>query len=200
MINKNEMTNYLKSQWWAIAIIILVVMNIATFGYFWFTKLKEPAAPPSLPRPERGVPPPFLKEELGFTTQQQKQYEQLFREHQQQVRRVKDSIRISKENFFSLLSNSNASAVELERRAAISAQLHERLDMLTFEHFRKVKAICTPQQQQKFDKVIHTVIERMAPPPPPAPGGEGGNGNRPPPPPGVDGQYDSRPPPPGDNK
>ena len=193
------MKQVLNNKWWAIAIVVLIAANMATLIFFWVTRLKEAQAKPSsADHVHWKGPSGLLLEELDFSAEQKNQYDQLFKENRPQIRRIRDSIHTAKDDFFSLLKNSNAKLDELQKKAAESARLQERLDMITFENFRKVKAICTPEQQKKFDSLIHKVLERMAPPPPPPPPGKH-EGNRPPPPPPgqeLDGPDGDRPPPP----
>lgn len=193
------MTNFLKNKWLAITIAVLLMANIATFGYFWYAKLIGPPPPP--PPPGMGQPghaPDFVQKELHFSAAQQQQYEQLFKEHRRQVRNLKDSVRMAKDDFFSLLSSSVIDSEVVESKAAKISELDKRIDILTLQHFQHVKAICTPDQQSKFDKIIHTVVQRMGPPPPPPmrPGENQPGDGSPPPPFGNGEQGDGRPPPP----
>ena len=38
----------------------------------------------------------------------------------------------------------------------------EQLDLLTFDHFKEVRTICTPAQQKKFDEIIEEVLQMIA--------------------------------------
>ena len=58
-----------------------------------------------------------------------------------------------------------------------SAAQQARLDILPFEHFKKVRALCTTEQQIKFDQIIEQVMQMLAPPQNP-----GGQAGLPPPP------------------
>lgn len=191
------MTNFLRNKWLAITIAVLLVANIATFGYFWYAKLFGP--PPSPPPPPFGQPghaPDFVQKELNFSTEQQQQYIQLFKVHRNQVRSLRDSMRSAKDDFLSLITNSTLDTAEIERRAATIAAIDKRLDILTLYHFLQVKSICTPEQQSKFDKIIHTIVQRMGPPPPPPPGpADNLPGDGPPPPPFGNGEHPPPPPP-----
>ncbi len=190
------MKQILQNKWWAIAIVLLIAANLATLTFFWVDKLSLRKQIPESRRDFRHPrPPQLLLEELDFSNEQQNKYDSLFNKHISNVGILKDSIRQAKEAFFSLLSDSQISMDELQKRTAEAASLQGRLDMLTFEHFRKVKAICTADQQHKFDKIIVNIVERMAPPPPRR---GGPDGNRPPPPPGEgsNGPDSNDPPPP----
>ena len=57
----------------------------------------------------------------------------------------------------------------------------ERLDLLTFEHFKEVRAMCTPGQQKKFDEIIENVLQMIASGPPPGRPGPNGRDHMPPP-------------------
>ncbi len=205
-INLTKMTNFLKNKWLAITIAVLLMANIATFSYFWYAKLIGPPPPPPPPRMGHpGQAPDFVQKELNFSAAQQLQYERLFKDHRLLVRNLKDSVRVAKDDFFSLLSSSVIDPSVVESKAAIIAELEKRIDILTLQHFQHVKAICTPEQQSKFDKIIHTVVQRMGPPPPPPmrPGENHFGDGLPKPPFGNDEQGDghpSPPPPPPENE
>lgn len=176
---------------WGIALILLFVANLATLGYFWYMRLE--AVPPAPP----GTPENFVKESLNLSAAQASAYEQLLQDHRRNVRLLRDSLRRVKDDFFSEVSKAEVDSSAVEKKAEAAAMIEKKIDLLTLEHFRKVKALCTPEQQQTFQSVIRTIIRR-GPPPPPRPGGppgrfnEGGAPDGPPP--GEDGPP---PPPPG---
>ncbi len=159
------MNYFSKNKWWALAVIILCTANIVTLIILWTVKTLPPP-PPQMPL-QAGGPGNFLINELRLNKQQQEQFEILRNDHQQQVRNIKDSIRTAKDQLFSQLGDSNISEVALQQAAAMAAKYQQQLDMVTFRHFQKVKAFCTAEQQQKFDKIIQQVIRQIAPPPPP---------------------------------
>ena len=176
----------------AIALAILLVANIATIIVFWTMKATPPP-PPNTPK-QPAPPASFLTKELNFTSAQQRQFEQLRNEHQQQVHSLRDSMRVAKDLFFGLMNNDKVSDEDLQNAAAKASNYQQQMDIITFKHFKKVKAICTPEQQQNFDKIIQQVIRQIAPRPErhgrqpgPPPGGQepgepDGHGGPPPPP------------------
>jgi Spy/CpxP family protein refolding chaperone len=169
------MNYFAKNKVFTIALAILLIANIATIIVFWTMKATPPP-PPNLPQ-QPAPPASFLTKELNFTSAQQKQFEQLRNEHQQQVRSIRDSIRVAKDLFFGLMNNDKVSDEDLQDAAAKAGNYQQQLDIITFKHFQKVKAICTPTQEQHFDKIIQQVIRQIAPRP-------DRDGRRPGPPPG----------------
>lgn len=168
---------------WLVA--LLLVANAATITIFWLNRGKRTPEP-------KGSPREFLSKELSFDTKQQAQLETLVTEHRSAAEKIRPEIRKAKEAFFELIKQPGVS--DSDRLAAaktVSAQT-EALDILTFDHFKKIRALCTPGQQQKFDAIIHDVIRMLGQQRPPMRPGGGMQG---PPPPG-EGPEGQRPPPP----
>jgi protein CpxP len=178
--------------------LLLLTANIVTLGYLWTHRsavVKEP-----IPQQPPGGPVfEFLTKELQLDSLQQQAYKVLRDEHQSGQRPLQDSIRKAKDALFELLKMQNPPDVLVQAQSAKAAAAEQQLDLFTFKHFQKLRAICTAAQQKKFDEIIQDILRRMAPakrqqgPPPPGirggmpppPGeGPGPEGERPPPPPG----------------
>lgn len=153
-----ENTRFLK-----ITIIVLLLVNIATL-IFMLTGHK---------RHEGHIPPPphgragafeFLTQELKLDEAQIKQFDEMRKQHHENVRNVQEKSRDLHHRFFDLLATSDsAGAVQL---ADSMAQIQKQIELLTFGHFKQVRDICKPDQQKKFDAVINEALRMMAPKPP----------------------------------
>jgi Spy/CpxP family protein refolding chaperone len=167
---------------WLVA--LLLVANAASIAMFWLGKAKHPPQP-------KGTPQEFLIKELKLDAKQQEQLEVLVKEHRQAAEQLRGKTREAKEAFFDLLKQANVTdSVKQAAAKAVSVNTEE-LDLLTLNHFQKVRALCTTEQQKKFDEIIHQVTSMMGQPRPPM---GPGNDRQGPPPGGPDGD---RPPPPG---
>lgn len=162
-------------------VVLLLVANTATIAFFWLNRGKRPAEP-------KGSPREFLSKELNFDAKQQEQLKELVAEHRAAAEKIRPEIRKAKEAFFELIKQPGISdSTRLAAAKAVSSQT-EALDLLTFDHFKKIRSICTPGQQQQFDNIVQDVIRMLGQPRPgngmhrPPPPGEGPPGNPPPPP------------------
>ncbi|TCC89460.1 periplasmic heavy metal sensor [Pedobacter frigiditerrae] len=135
-------------------VVLLLIANVATIGLFWFKKENKP-------QQLKGGPAKFIIKELELNKSQQEQYLVLVEEHQQGVRPLRDEIKDAKDAFFSLLSQPNVTEAEKQTAAKMVSVSTEKLDLLTFNHFAKVRAICNPTQQKKFDAIIKQVMQMM---------------------------------------
>lgn len=148
-------------------VIGLLLVNGVTIALFWLGREKREQLPP--PPPEQGGPANYLIRELELDSQQQQQYMQLVKEHRQASAQLRRQISEEKDRFFGLLRQSQVpDSVKKAAAAAVSRQT-EALDLLTFDHFRKVRTLCTPAQQEKFDRIIRQVTAMMAGPKPGGP-------------------------------
>lgn len=185
------MSYFNNNKWWAIIVVLLIVLNTATLTFFWFERKNNSAQLP--PQNNRGGARAYLTKELALDSLQQLEYAKLLEQHQQQTREIKTQIRDAKDAFFSLLANSATSAETINQAAKHAVEVEQQLDILTFNHFKDIRAICNTTQQKKFDIIIKNAVKMMGPqqrplePPPHGgkgfPPPQGGNGQGLPPPP-----------------
>ena len=145
-------------------VVILILANLAVITLFWMAHHR---------RQQRavGTPQEFLVKQLGLNEKQQQQLHQLASEHHMQSEKIRGKIKDARDHFFDLLKQSNVTdSAKLEAAAPVADNL-KQLDLLTFEHFRQVRMLCTPDQQKKFDEIINEVLQMIGGPPPGGPPG-----------------------------
>ena len=141
-------------------IVALLLLNFGTLTFMWTHH-------PGGPRGQRpGDVFHFLVSELKMTDEQQKQYEVLRDEHHHQVEEKQQEGRKLHDTFYELLRNPKIDSLMVAQTADAIAVNQKQIDLITFYHFQKVRAICTPQQQQKFDEIIAEALRMMSPKPP----------------------------------
>jgi periplasmic protein CpxP/Spy len=174
---------------------ILVALNIGLLSVIWYNQwYRQPIPPPHERRPN---PDDFIAKELGATEDQARTFRALRDQQLQQTDSLKTvihelSLRMVDE-IFSATPDSGRIAALADSIGAGHAQLERRL----FNHFRELKALCGPDQQNRLRQLLVDVLRRSQLPFPPP----GLSGNPRPGPPG-DRQTllpDDRPPLPGDN-
>jgi protein CpxP len=156
------------SKFLKIIIAILVLLNIGTQTFIWTSHHHGMPPPHQMGRGDAGR---FLVHELKMTDEQQKQFEELRNEHHNKVEDIRERGRTLHEHFFDLLQNPSTDASNVQQAADSIAANQKQIELVTFEHFRKVRAICTPEQQKRFDEVIDEALQMLDPRPPgPQPG------------------------------
>lgn len=160
-----------KNKWLTVAFVLLILLNVATLTAFWWTKKGYQQEG----RPPQGGAMTFLVKELQLDSLQQEQIKLFREEHRSATREVRRKNREAKETFFSLLEKEGISETEVNEAATVSARYDAELSKITFDHFKKIRSICTISQKEKFDKIIHEVLRMLSGPqgPPPPRNGRG---------------------------
>ncbi len=146
-------------------IFILVLLNLGTLTFVWF-QLRRPAEGPL-----RGDPARFLVQALNLTLEQQEQFGRMRAIHHVRLITLQQHDRRLHDRFFGLLFKPGAdSLATLAYSDSISA-LRKQMELLTFEHFMKVRQILTEEQKVKFHMVFREVLDHvMSTTRPPGPG------------------------------
>jgi periplasmic protein CpxP/Spy len=157
-------------------LLLLIIANVFTMAMFWLNKKEKAEA---LKSPDK-----FLIEQLQLTKEQQAQLNELIIEHRQQVNQLRKGVKSAKDNLFELVKDPSATDSMKMTAASAASVFTEQIDIATVNHFQKIRKLCNPQQQKKFDEILLDLTRMMGPRRPP--GGPGG-------PPGD--HDDQRPPP-----
>ena len=177
------------------AILLLVLCNIGLLITLWL----KPRNETSFAYPRGETPRDFVVRELKFTTEQTKQYDALVHDHQQAMQRLRHGAMDYRQQLFNNLATDQKDNNKPDSLARVIANIQLEIEMVTYRHFAQVRALCTEDQKQQFDKIIADVIRKMnggmhppgeRPGPPP-------DGHRPPPPDGQDPAPGGPPPPDG---
>ena len=133
-------------------IVILLLVNIATLAFYWGNHFKQQ---------RDNSPREFLVKKLNFNENQRRLYFELAADHNKNARKIRELIKNKKDSLFQLLQSDTV--IESARNnAAIQVSLSiQSLDILTFEHFKKVRAICTEEQKPKFDAIIQKMVNSV---------------------------------------
>jgi periplasmic protein CpxP/Spy len=145
---------------------LLLLANAVTLVFFWLDRAKPGNGP-------KGGAAGFLIEQLNFNEQQQQQCEVLAKEHRLKAQALRPKIRAAKDAMFELVKQQGVSD-SVKQAAAEKASLYmKELDLYTLEHFEKVRALCNPQQQKKFDEILDQLTKVIANQRPPGERGRG---------------------------
>lgn len=142
----------------------LVVVNLGLLGYLWFGPNARPSSGPAVPNGARAFD--FIVTETGMNAEQRDRYAALRDEHQRAIRPLRVELRRRKEILFRGLQADAISDSLGGTNARAVGEIEAAIDSVTFTHFRKVRALLTPEQRHRFDAIIMEALRMMKPPPP----------------------------------
>lgn len=144
----------------SLLVLVLLVTNILLLVFFVWKK----PSPKQVINKSRGDVMQILEKEVGFDEKQMEQYKKLKDQHWDKIKPYFGEMRNARNNFYNLLNLASVSDSAISSAADSIAAKQKLIDLQTFRHFQQVKAICTPEQQPKFDSLVQQVIKRMGGP------------------------------------
>ena len=136
----------------------LLLTNVGVLVYFLNQKRDSPAEPPER---ARTTVTEMLQDEVGFNEEQTAKYKELKDKQREKIKPMYDSMRKAKDSLFRLLSYVDTPDSLLTNAADVIAQRQKELDIETFNHFRRVRALCTPDQLPQYDSLVLRLVRKM---------------------------------------
>ena len=141
-------------------IIALLVLNAGTLGFFWFGRPGPPPIPPPGGGGPHGGPGEMIVRELALNDAQRRAFDTLRREHHTAVMQIQQRMKNQRDHLFSMLPSDNPDSASI--LAAEIGRDQGEIDRVTFDHFRRVRLLCTPEQQHRFDEIIGDALRMLA--------------------------------------
>ncbi len=158
------MNYFSNNKLWPLIVLLLILINTATLVFFWVSNKKDL---PTQGEGNRGSAAAYLTKELQLDAAQQAAYKTLREEHQQSMQAIRRQLKEAKDVFFNLLNSPEVDEATINQYASKTAGIEQQLDVLTFHHFKEVRALCNDEQKIKFDGIIKKVVQMMGPQRPP---------------------------------
>jgi len=140
-----------------IIIAVLFLTNVAVLVYFLELKKTE------RPLAWNGVAE-MLQKEVGFNEEQTSKYKEMKEKQRGKIRPMYDEMRKAKDSLFRLLSYPETTDSALNKMADVIAQKQKSIDLETFNHFKKVRVLCTPDQLPRYDTMVLQMFRKMGKP------------------------------------
>ena len=155
-----------------IAIIVLVLLNLFSLGAIWILQSgRRPFLQPPVHyhREGKGNIVEFLSEELKLTDEQFKEFKAIRRDLDRGRRFLECEILETRRELVEESFRPNPDSTKAEFLVTKIGENQILLEKLLFDHFVKMKSLCTPEQSEKFDSLMHEILQRSRPPDAPPP-------------------------------
>lgn len=137
-------------KWMWVTIIVLALFNLVPLTILWIN---------SHEREERGGRMRhFMQQELALTDSQKVAFDAERKAHFKLTRNLSDSMRIEKQEINKLLFSSNVDSALIKQHITRIAQLQTKIEWLTYQHFDRLKKMCTPEQSEKFKSTLEEMF------------------------------------------
>jgi Spy/CpxP family protein refolding chaperone len=138
-------------------IVLLLITNIAVLSYFMFSHKRNSDNHGK----NRSGFDMLLKQEVGFTDEQTAQFSELRKTHWATAKQKMEALKQVKQNLFNLTKEENVSDSVINQLADSIALLQKQIELNSFQHFKSVRKICTPEQQPIYDSLMKKIITKI---------------------------------------
>lgn len=137
-----------------ITVILLLITNLALVAFMVFGGNKKGKGGSA----KKGDPFETIEKELGMSPEQKKAHLQYRDEYFKVVRPLFDSVRMAKAAYFGLAKDSAAADSVINAAYLKLTDFQATIDKRTFEHFRRVRALYSGEQQRKYDELVQKMM------------------------------------------
>lgn len=102
----------------------------------------------------------LMAKELDLQEDQKAQHKLLREEHFKNVKPYYDSIRAAKTALYARIADTTVAKKDFDDYDAKASNWYSTINKMTFEHFKKVRRLLNPKQQEGFDKFIQKMMQR----------------------------------------
>lgn len=145
-------------RFYKLLIAILVLLNLFTVYFLWNSG--KPKYPPFGPRKS-------LVELLELKGEAAQSIRKLETQHFQDKDALIDQSRRLHEQLFRSFSMTTKDSTDIAQLIDRIVENQRETEQMTFDYFKEVDALCTPEQKKELQEVLHHAIGRMGGPPPP---------------------------------
>ena len=165
---------------WKWTVAILFLLNIALLATIWF----KPSGEKVREMHEGERPNEFIQRNLHFSREQLKVFDILReRHHDSVVILQREGEQLRRQYFENLQHPESADSTRLQVLSSAIGRNQQEIEIVTYRHFRQVRALCDDKQKLVFDNIITEVLKRMSGHHGPPPRDDAGDGRRQGPPP-----------------
>ena len=149
------MNTITKNKWFLFLLGFLFLANIALLLSFFVFGEKGNSY-----KNTRNAQQASLSKELLLNKQQDDAFSKLKEEHFKVMKPLWAEIRQTKDSLYRQLNNPSLDDSAITAFTDRIAAKNKIADELMFRHFKELRKICTPEQQQKFDTLIPQMFNR----------------------------------------
>jgi Spy/CpxP family protein refolding chaperone len=139
------------------ATIALVIINLVLAYFLWNNK-RSGRGHDRERKQERGD---WIVKELNLDDNQKEEHKRIKDAHFNSMKPVFDSISAARRALYDMIKDPSVNDSTIAIYSAKIGSYHTEITRLTFDHFRQMRSILNPAQQEKLDTLMQKIVSDM---------------------------------------
>jgi periplasmic protein CpxP/Spy len=135
-------------------IVLLIAVNCVTL-YLLFKKDRSKGGRPN---------PAMMYKKLGLDAEQEKQFEALRRIHFQKRDSLRNEDLRLRKAMAGMITSGIKDSTSIDSITNLLAANRKEFETNFYDHFQQLRSLLRPEQQQKMNEVLETILKRQGPP------------------------------------
>ncbi|CAN5288014.1 hypothetical protein BH09BAC1_BH09BAC1_15600 [soil metagenome] len=144
-----------------LVVVALLLVNLGTLCYLFLNNRPGGGRPQHPPAPDK-----MIMERLKLTDGQILAFEGLRDEHHSGIVRFNERSKELYQDYFALLKTDLPNIAAADSMEQLLAQVQEQKDSITFDHFLRLRQLCTEEQKPRFDSLVDELGDILVGQPP----------------------------------
>lgn len=140
----------------AVAVVVLLLINLVLLVFMWKAKHTDV----SRHQPVSNSALETMARELNMTDSQKSAYQKLRDTHFAHTKPLFDSMREARKDFLKMIQGPVVNDSDLNNYSQRIAGKQAVIDRMTLDHFRKVRALFSGDQQKRYDDFVQKIMLR----------------------------------------
>jgi Spy/CpxP family protein refolding chaperone len=149
-----------RERFYKIVILLLLLLNLGVLGYL-VTDRRDPVSHPPLDGRPGPAADRVIVNRLDLTENQQEQFAGLKHEHHRQMLELQEESSELHKELYALLQYEKPDNKTKDSLLHLLQQNALTREQVTFEHFKKLRGILTPEQEPAFDEFVEDLSRRI---------------------------------------
>ena len=141
-----------------VAVILLFLVNVVMLVFMFKGRGHRDM------KKRNGGPFDMMVKELNMSDLQKTEFKKLKDEHFASISPVFDSVRTLKKSLFGLIKEENVNDSLVSKYSTLISEQQAIVDRNTLNHFRRVRALFSGDQQKRFDELVQKMMQRRGGP------------------------------------
>ncbi len=145
-------------------VIILIFLNVLSVGVFLCKDIFH-KPPRQEHQKEKHDVTDVLKRELNLSEEQFKQFKDVRSSFFEKEKHLSEAIRAERDSMNEAMFNKTTNEEQVKTLAKSIADNEYNMELLRLEQSKQLKTICTPEQMDKFGKLVRDIRDYLRPEP-----------------------------------